>query len=81
MVLEELRVLFLVLKAARSRLAPMWFGGGSRCSPRQLHSSSNKTTPPNSAIPWAKRIQTTTEDGEAYKKLSNELVISMDSGT
>jgi hypothetical protein len=52
MVQEELRVLRLYLKAARRRLASRQLGVG--------HTSSNKATPPNSATPCAKHIQTTT---------------------
>ena len=67
MALDELRVLHLVLKgnqkktgfqAARRRV--------SKTTPKvthflkQGHTHSNKTTPPNRATPWAKRIQTTT---------------------
>jgi hypothetical protein len=65
--LEELRVLPLVLEAAKRRLEPMWLGGGSHCpSPtvthffQQGHTYSNKATPPSTATPWAKLIQVTT---------------------
>jgi hypothetical protein len=47
---KELRVLHLLLKAAKTRvLNPM----------PTVHTSSNKATP-NSVISWAKQIQTTT---------------------
>jgi hypothetical protein len=52
---EELRVLHLHLKEARSRLASRKQEEGL-----QAHTSSNKATPPNSATPWAKHIQITT---------------------
>jgi hypothetical protein len=62
---EELRVLYLDLKATRQKLAPTWLGRGS---PRQLpqwHTSSKKATPiptkpSNIATPQAKHIQTMT---------------------
>jgi len=57
-VLEELRVLYLVQKANRRRLAPRRLGGGSQSQSPQGHTSSN--IPCNSATPWANQIQTTT---------------------
>jgi hypothetical protein len=56
MVQEELRVLHLVPKANRRRLASRQLDKGLKA-----HTYSNKVTPPNSATPWAKHIQTTTE--------------------
>jgi hypothetical protein len=52
MVLEELRVLHLVPKANR-RLTPTWLRRVSKPTPIVA-------TPPNSARPWVKHIQTTT---------------------
>jgi len=61
MVLEELRVLHLIPKANRRRLASRQLGGGSQSPLLQWHTSSNnKATPLNGATAWAKRIQTTT---------------------
>jgi hypothetical protein len=63
MVPEELRVLHLIPKANRRKLAPTWL---SKPSPtvthflQQGHTYSNKAIQPNSATPWAKHIQTTT---------------------
>jgi hypothetical protein len=62
---EELRVLGLVLKANRRRLAHGLLGGGSQSSTmthflQQGHTYSNEVTPSNSTISWAKHIQTTT---------------------
>jgi hypothetical protein len=59
MVLEELRVEHLVLKANRRRLTLRQLGRGSQIPPPQRHTSCDKAIPPNSAIPWAKHIQTT----------------------
>jgi len=60
MVLVELRVLHLHPKKARSRLlSSRQLGGGSLSPPPQRHTSSNKSTPPNSATPWT-NTQTTT---------------------
>ena len=58
MVQEELRVLHLHPKADRRRLASRKLGWGSLSPHPQWHTHSNKTKPPNSAIPWAKHIQT-----------------------
>jgi hypothetical protein len=67
MALEKLRVLHLVPKVNRRRLAFRQLGRGSQIQPptvvhflQQGHTYSNKGTPPNSATPWAKHIQTTT---------------------
>jgi hypothetical protein len=57
MVQGELRVLHLHLKAARRRLAAKM---RVLKSTPTAHTCSNKATPPNSAIPWAKHIQITT---------------------
>jgi hypothetical protein len=64
--LEELRVLHLVPKANR-RLTPQAARRRvSKPTPtvthflQQGHTYSNKTSPLNSAAPWAKHIQTTT---------------------
>ena len=62
---EELRVLHLVPKANR-RLASTKLGEGpqnpphSDTLPPKGHAYSNKAISPNSAIPWAKHIETTT---------------------
>ena len=67
MVLEELRVLYLVLKANRRRLSPTWIERGSQRPPhcdhclQQGHTYSNKATLTNSTTPWVEHIQTTTE--------------------
>jgi hypothetical protein len=65
MVLEELRVLHLVLKENRS-LAFRQLEGRSQSAPSKMthflqqgHTHSNKATPPNSATHWANHIQTT----------------------
>jgi len=55
--LEELRVLYLVPKANRRRF--------SKPNPTGTHFF-NKATPPNSATPWAKHIQTTTGMGAIF---------------
>jgi hypothetical protein len=60
MVPEKLSVLHLHLEVPRRRLASRQLGQGSLSPHPQWHTSSNKTTTPNSAIPWAKHIQTTT---------------------
>ena len=73
---EELRVLLLFLKAARRRLAPKWLGGGSHCPPPKCHTSSNKATPPNSTIHWAKHIQITTIPGHTPPTPSPFLSVS-----
>ena len=61
MVQEELRVLHIHLKANRRRLASRQLRGGSHCPPTQQHTPSNKATLTNSATPWTKHIQSTTE--------------------
>ena len=58
MVQEEMRVLHLVQKANRIKLDSGQLGVGSQCPTTQWHNSSDKATPPNRAIPWAKHIQT-----------------------
>ena len=66
MVLGELRVLYLVLKANR-RLSPTWIERGSQRPPhcdhclQQDHTYSSKATLTNSTTPWVEHIQTTTE--------------------
>ena len=61
MTLEELRVLHLVPKANRRRLALMWLGGGSHCLPPQWHITPKRpATLPNCATLWSKHFQTTT---------------------
>jgi hypothetical protein len=42
-------------------------GGESQSPPAQRHTSSNKATPPSSATPWAKHIQTTTVVKSIYR--------------
>jgi hypothetical protein len=62
MVLEELRVLHLHSKEARSRLARRTVLKPTLIVTHFLpqgHTFSNQATPPNSVIPWAKHIQTT----------------------
>jgi len=55
-------VLHLVLKSNRRRLLPSkQLGRRSQSPSPQWHTSSNKATPPNSATPWAKHIQSTTQ--------------------
>jgi hypothetical protein len=65
MVQEELRVLHLYLKAVSGRLASRQLGlRVLKLTPtvthffHQNHTYSNKATPPNSATPWARYIQT-----------------------
>ena len=65
--LEELRVLHLVPKANRRRLADSHVARRRVLKPtptvthflQQGHTYSNKATPPNSATLWANPIQTT----------------------
>jgi hypothetical protein len=73
MVLKELKVLHLVLKASRKRLAPMWLGGGSQSPPLQWHTSS-KDTLTNSPTPWNKHIQITTEYYGASQQIGRHVL-------
>ena len=57
---KMLWVLHPILKVNRRRSASRQLGEGSQSPPPKWHTSSNKATPPNSATPWAKHIQTTT---------------------
>jgi hypothetical protein len=68
MALEELRVLYLVPKASRRRLAPLHWTE-LQSPPPQWHTYS-KATPPNSATLWAKHIQTTTPSNRYLCKKS-----------
>jgi hypothetical protein len=84
--LEELRVLPLVLKAARRRLASRQLGlRVLKPTPtvthflQQGHIDSNKATPPNSATPWAKHIQTTTVSKNSSLKQGGD--VAGDGGT
>lgn len=69
MVQKELRVLPLHVKVIRRRLTLMCLEGGPVSlllstvthSLQQGYTYSNKAIPPNSAIPWAKHIYTTTQ--------------------
>jgi hypothetical protein len=83
MTLEEIRVvLHLVLKVSRRRLAHLWLDIKAHpCSDtllQQEYTYSNKATPPNSATPWAKIIQTNTKYSHIFSnKISKTKNISI----
>jgi hypothetical protein len=77
MVLEELRVLHLHLKAARRRLASRQLEWGSYSLYPQWHTYSNRAMPSNSATPLAKHIQTITEPKQ---RTSSETLLCAASG-
>jgi hypothetical protein len=66
MVPGKLRILYLHLKATRKTLTST-LHRASKPTPtvthflQQGHTYSNKATPPNTAAPWVKHIQTTTQ--------------------
>jgi len=64
--LEELRVPPLALKTTSRRLASRQLEGVSWSLCSQWHTHSNKATHPDSAISWAKHIQTITIDFQFF---------------
>jgi hypothetical protein len=81
MVQEELRVLHLVPRANRKRLASRQQGEGPQSTPHSDTRLPNKATPPNCAISWAKHIQTTTvpvSDSGSFGTLKSSIDVCTD---